>query len=142
MSLERMCKTDVVTVSPGTNLIEVACLMRSRHVGSIVVVEDGRPVGILTDRDIVVNALALGVDPRASQAKEVMTPNPVVVNINYDARDATQIMREMGLRRLPVVDENRRLLGIVSLDDLLGWLGDEIANLAGAVKTELAREGT
>ncbi len=141
MSLERVCRKEVVTVSPHTNLLEVARLLRSQHVGSVVVVEERRPVGILTDRDIIVKVVAEEKDTKAIQAYEIMTTNPALININLDPLDATRIMRERGLRRLPVVDENRHLLGIITLDDLLALLGKETENLAEAVHTELAKEG-
>ena len=141
MSLERVCRKEVVTVSPDTNLLEVAKLLRSQHVGSVVVVEEHCPVGILTDRDIIVKVVAEEKDPKAIQAYEIMTTNPALVNINLDPLDATRIMRDRGLRRLPVVDENRHLLGILTLDDVLGLLGKETENLAAAVHTELAKEG-
>jgi len=140
MSLERVCRKEVVTVSPHTNLLEVARLLRSQHVGSVVVVEEHRPVGILTDRDIIVKVVAEEKDPKAIRAYEIMTHNPAMVNINYDPLDATRIMRDRGLRRLPVVDENSHLLGILTLDDVLDLLGKEAANLAETVHTELAKE--
>jgi len=140
MSLNRVCRKDVVTVSPHTNLLEVARLLRSQHVGSVIVVEEYRPVGILTDRDIIVKVVAEEKDPKALQAYEIMTTNPALVNINLDPLDATRIMRDRGLRRLPVVDEHRHLLGIMTLDDVLGLLGRETENLAEAVHTELANE--
>ncbi len=70
MSLERVCRKEVVTVSPHTNLLEVARLLRSQHVGSVVVVEERRPVGILTDRDIIVKAAAEEKDPKTLRAGE------------------------------------------------------------------------
>lgn len=140
MSLERFCKKDVITVSPEVSLLEVARLMRSRHVGSVIVVNEHRPIGILTDRDIIIKAVAEDKDPKGMRAHEIMTHNPAMVNINYDPLDATRIMRDRGLRRLPVVDENNHLLGILTLDDLLDLVGKEAANLAETVHTELARE--
>jgi len=70
MSLERVCRKEVVTVSPHTNLLEVARLLRSQHVGSVVVVEERRPVGILTDRDIIVKVVAEEKDPKTLRAGE------------------------------------------------------------------------
>ena len=140
MSLERVCQKEVVTASPELTLLEAARLMRSKHVGSIVVVDGNRPVGILTDRDILIKAVAEEKDPKAVRIREAMTYDPAVVNINYDPLDATRLMREHGLRRLPVVDEHRHLLGILTLDDVLCELGKEIANLAETVHSELAKE--
>ncbi len=141
MSLERVCKKDVITVSPEASLLEAARLMRSHHVGSVIVVNEHRPIGILTDRDIIIKAVAEEKDPKTLRVYEIMTHNPAMVNINYDPLDATRIMRDRGLRRLPVVDENSHLLGILTLDDALDLLGKETANLAEAVHTELAKEG-
>jgi signal-transduction protein with cAMP-binding, CBS, and nucleotidyltransferase domain len=107
--------------------------MRTRHVGSILVVEKYHPVGILTDRGIVVKVMAAESDPKAVQAKEIMASLPALVNVNYDPLDAAWIMWDRGLRWLPVVNENRHMLGIVTLDDVLGLLETKIANLAEAV---------
>lgn len=140
MSLERIYQSDVVTVSPDATVLEVARLMRSRHVGSVIVVTEHRPVGIITDRDIVVKVVAAERNVNTLQAKELMTSPPALININYDPLDVTHIMRDRGVRRLPVVDENCHLLGIVTMDDLLRLLGREIGNLAEAVHTELSKE--
>lgn len=140
MSLDRIYKTNVVTVSPEATLLEVARLMRAQHVGSVIVVEEHKPVGVITDRDIVMKAVAAEKDPKTVQAKEVMVSPPALVNINYDPLDVIRIMRDRGVRRLPVVDEHRHLLGIVTLDDLLRLLGSEIADLAEVVHTELTKE--
>lgn len=140
MSLERIYQSNVVTVSPDATVLEVAQLMRSCHVGSVIVVAEHRPVGIITDRDIVVKVVAAERNVKTLQAKELMTSPPALININYDPLDVTRIMRDRGVRRLPVVDENCHLLGIVTMDDLLRLLGREIGNLAEAVHTELSKE--
>jgi CBS domain-containing protein len=141
MSLERFYTKDVVTVDPGASLVTVAEVMRTRHVGSVVLIQYGRPIGILTDRDIVVKGVAEKKDLAVTPARELMTAKPAFINVNYDLLDAARIMREHAVRRLPVVDENRRLLGILSLDDLLGYLGKEIADLAHAVQCGPEKEG-
>ncbi len=140
MSLERIYKTDVVTVPPDATVLDVARLMRTHHTGSVVVVEDHCPVGFITDRDIVVKLVAADLDSKRISASDVMSTPPALVNINYDPLDVTRIMRARGLRRLPVVDEHRHLLGIVTLDDVLRLLGTEIANLAEAVQLEISKE--
>ncbi len=140
MSLQRVYNPEVVTVSPETDLVEVARLLRAKHIGSVVVVEDRRPIGIITDRDIVTKVVAEEKAPRAVQAVDLMTTVPTSININYDPLDVTRLMREHGVRRLPVVDENRHLLGIVTLDDMLALIGGEIANLAQAIQTEVRQE--
>jgi CBS domain-containing protein len=116
--------------------------MCTHHVGSVVVVADHRPVGMVTDRDIVVKVVATEQRPQEVQAKDVMVAPPSVININYDPLDVVRIMRARGVRRLPVVDEQCHLLGIVTLDDMLKLLGEEISGLAETVDTELAKERT
>jgi CBS domain-containing protein len=118
MSLDRICKAGVVTTTPDTVVFAVAQMMSAQHVGSVIVVEEHRPIGIITDRDIVTKVVAAGRDPKTVPVKEVMATNPSLININYDPLDVTKIMRARGLRRLPVVDEHRHLLGIVTMDDV------------------------
>jgi CBS domain-containing protein len=140
MSLERIYKTDVVIVSSDASVLDVARLMRTHHTGSIVVVENHCPIGIITDRDIVIKLVAADLDSKRISASDVMSAPPALVNVNYDPLDVTRIMRARGIRRLPVVDEHRHLLGIVTLDDMLRLLGTEIANLAEAVQLEISKE--
>jgi len=118
MSLDRVCKAGVVTTTPDTVVFAVAQMMSAQHVGSVIVVEEHRPIGIITDRDIVTKVVAAGRDPKTVPVKEVMATNPSLININYDPLDVTKIMRARGLRRLLVVDEHRHLLGIVTMDDV------------------------
>ena len=107
----------VITVRPGTSLVEAAQLMRTRDVGDVLVADDWRVVGVLTDRDITVRAVAEGVDPLAVSAEAVCSPHPVVVGPDDSAAAAVQLMREHAVRRLPVVEDGRPV-GIVSLGDL------------------------
>lgn len=140
MSLERVCIKDVITVAEHTNVLELARLMADEHIGCVVVVREGRPVGILTDRDIVLEVVAAERQPASVQANDIMSRDLVTVTVNDDPLDATRIMRDRGLRRLPVVDAAGALLGIVTLDDLLLLLASEIWNLAGAVENEVRLE--
>jgi CBS domain-containing protein len=110
--------------------------MQEHNVGTVVIVEDRRPVGIITDRDL---ALALGardVSPQA-QVQKVMTRHVLAIPEDTGIYTATKFMRERGVRRLPVVDGEDRLVGIVTLDDLLHFLGRELYNLAEGIKHEM-----
>jgi CBS domain-containing protein len=140
MSLERICTKVVVTISPDATVLEAAKLMHSKHVGCLVVLDDSRPIGILTDRDIVLKTIAAGEKPEATLVKRAMTTNPTAVNVNYDLLDAVRLMRGRGVRRLPIVDEHRHLFGIVTLDDLLMAFSAEVGDLAGAVHKEFGLE--
>ena len=139
MSLERICSKTVVTITPDATVLEAAKLMQSKHIGCLVVINESRPIGILTDRDIVLKVVAGEQKPQTT-VKKIMTANPTMVNVNYDLLDAVRLMHNRGVRRLPIVDEHRHLLGIITMDDLLTTFSTEVANLAGAVQKEFGLE--
>jgi CBS domain-containing protein len=135
-----ICTRVVVTVSPEATVHEAAHRMRSRKVGALVVTgETGKPVGILTDRDIVVRVVALGKDPAKVQVGSIIRRNPTVIREEQGILDATKILSRRGVRRLPVVDAKGKLAGIVALDDLLMLLGSEMSHIASALASELGR---
>jgi CBS domain-containing protein len=130
----------VVTISPDATVAEAAKLMQSKHIGCLVVIDESRPIGIVTDRDIVLKVVAGEKKPAETAVRKIMTANPTMVNVNYDLLDAVRLMHSRGVRRLPVVDEHRHLLGIITMDDLLTVFSAEVANLAGAVQKEFGLE--
>jgi CBS domain-containing protein len=144
MNVGEVCSRVVVFAERDMPLVEAARLMREHHVGSLVVVDEtgaGRvPVGMVTDRDIVVAAVAKGVDPRTVAVGEIMAAEVVVAQATNSEFDVLRTMRRRGVRRLPVVDAAGRLVGLITLDDLLGLLAEELGSLARAVETERAAE--
>lgn len=136
MKLSNMFTRGVVTVTPEAPLAVVAAKMRGCNVGAVLVEENKRPVGIITDRDL---ALALGASgvPTQTPVREVMTRHVLAIPDSSDVFAATKLMRESHVRRLPVVDDDDRLIGMVTLDDLLFYLGREVHNLAESVRLEL-----
>ena len=118
MRIADSCKRQVVTATANATLAEVARLMRNQHVGTVVIVEGRKPVGIVTDRDIVVQTVACGRDPCTLAAGEMMTPSPTVIPEDEDTAWTVKVMRDRGIRRLPVVDAAGALVGIVALDDM------------------------
>jgi CBS domain-containing protein len=144
MNVGEVCSRVVVFAERDMPLVEAARLMREHHVGSLVVVDEtgaGRvPVGMVTDRDIVVAAVAKGVDPRTVAVGEIMAAEVVVAQETDSEFDVLRTMRRRGVRRLPVVDAAGRLVGLITLDDLLGLLAEELGSLARAVETERAAE--
>jgi CBS domain-containing protein len=117
---------EVVTVPPEALLIDAARLMRDSDIGPLPVCDQGRILGVLTDRDITVRAVANGKDPQSTQVKEVMTPEVVCCLESDDVRQAAEMMQSAQLRRLLVVSRDGRLAGIVSLGDLALQTGDEV----------------
>lgn len=112
-------RQDPVTCDPSDTVGQVARLMKERGVGSVVVAGDGRPLGIVTDRDIVLGVVAAGRDPAIARVADVMTSNPILARLDEDLLSITERFSENGIRRLPVVDDGGRLVGLISFDDTL-----------------------
>lgn len=144
MAVGEICNRDVVIAEKAFSVVEAAQLMRKHHVGDLVVVEekDGRrhPVGIVTDRDIVVEVVAAGVDPDALKVGDIMGPEVATVRESEGLFEALRYMRDKGVRRMPVVDRDGGLVGILTLDDLLSLLAEEMTELAKLVSHERHRE--
>lgn len=135
MSLDRFCRKQVVTAPMDEDVDQVAHRMRDLHVGAVVVVnERGQPLGMVTDRDIVCRVIAEGHSPKSIRVSEIMTPDLEVLRDQDSIDVALMRMRELGLRRLPIVNAKGQLCGMVSLDDLLVLLSAELGNAAGAVR--------
>jgi CBS-domain-containing membrane protein len=146
MAIGEICNREVVIAEKALSVREAAHLMRNHHVGDLVVVEErgGRkhPVGIITDRDIVVEVVAPGVNPEALTVVDIMGAELATVRENEGVFEALRYMRSKGVRRMPVVDGDSGLVGIVTLDDLLSLLAEEMAELAKLVSHERQREAT
>jgi len=144
MNAGELCNRDVVFVYRDTRLVEAARLMRERHVGSLVAVVERHgervPVGILTDRDIVIAVVARELDPRALTVGDVMSGELVMVREQDSLADALRMMRERGVRRVPVITHKGALAGLLTLDDLLGLAAEEFGAFAGAIRRERSRE--
>lgn len=145
MRIDEICTREVVTCGRRASAADIAQLMREHHVGTLVVTEprDDRqerqerqerqdrqvPVGIITDRDLVVQVLARRVEPEAVAAEDMMA-EPRTVAVSETVYDAIWHMRRHGIRRLPVVDEDGGLCGIVTADDLIQYVAEELTQLA------------
>ena len=144
MSIGEICNRETVFTTKDGSISEAAQLMRAQHVGDLVVVEEkgGRriPVGILTDRDLVVEILAKNVDMNAVTVGDVMSSELLTARESDGLYETLQRMRAKGVRRVPVVDIDGALAGIISADDLLDLLADELSALARLLAREQARE--
>jgi CBS domain-containing protein len=136
-----ICVKPVVTTSTEASVKEAARLMRAKNVGALVVVNGtGQPKGVLTDRDLVVDVLANGKDLATVRVGDVMRKDPAVIREDQGILDATKMLGKKGVRRLPVVSKQGKLIGIVALDDLLMLLGSEMGHVASALSRELGRK--
>jgi predicted transcriptional regulator len=132
MKVGEMCQRNAITVLANDEIVTAARLMREKHVGFLVVVESAAqegavvPVGVITDRDIVVSTIALGVNPKTVCVGDVMTRKPTVALAEDSIGDAICQMRHAGVRRLPIVGDYGHLVGVLSLDDVLTNRADEL----------------
>ena len=132
MPVRDYCQTSVHRASPRDSLRVVAQRMDREGVGSVVIEEDHRVTGVVTDRDIALAVLARQ-RPDSTPVSELVERKPVVVHADSPLRVAAGLMRSHGLRRLPVVDAGGKLIGVISRDDLLQLLGRELGGLAEAL---------
>lgn len=143
MHIGEVCNREVITVKSDTPVLEAARLMREFHVGDLVVVQgNGRnlPVGILTDRDIVVEIVAKDVPVAGLTVGEIMSRTLVSARESEDVFEIIERMQLNGVRRMPIVDDKNNLIGIVSLVDLLEILAEEMLNLSKVSPIEEMRE--
>jgi CBS domain-containing protein len=111
----------VETVSPQTTVLTAVQRMNERKIGALLVTERDRPIGIFTERDVLVRVVAAGLDPKTTQVTEVMTRNPVVVRPDVSVAEAMLVITRRRCRHLPVIDE-RGLRGLISIGDLTSWV--------------------
>jgi CBS domain-containing protein len=133
MSVKQICQRNVDLAELGESVQAVAERMRQRMVGCLVVVDGSRkPIGIVTDRDLALRVVADGKNPYATRIDEAMTANITTIRERTDLEQALRLMRNGVFRRLPVVDDDGKLVGIVTLDDILMLLTEELGG-AGQV---------
>ena len=143
MKTGEVCNRTVVIVGRETPLGEAAKLMRENHVGSLVVSKNtyGRkPLGIVTDRDMVVEVMAADLDYRTLTVGEIMGDKLVIAKETDDSLDTLKLMRASGVRRIPVVTEKGDLAGIVTVDDLLEIVAEELEDIVHAIGNEQHKE--
>lgn len=144
MSAGEYCNRDVVVIDRTESVRKAIDLMRTHHVGDVIVVDRAngasKPLGILTDRDIVLEILAEDVDLEAVNVGDVMSYELQTVGEDTKLLDAIKIMRTKGIRRLPVVDSQENLVGILAVDDVLGLISEQLSDLVGLIARQQAKE--
>jgi CBS domain-containing protein len=144
MPLREICNREVVFIGRESSIRDAVGLMRTYHVGSVVVVDEdqGRrlPVGLLTDRDVVIELLAKDVELDKVSVGDVMSGEILTAGEEDDILETIQLMRSGGIRRLPVVDKDGGLAGIVTVDDLIDLIAEQLTDLARLIVNEQGRE--
>ena len=127
MAVGEICRSEVITAAPGVSAAELARLMADANVGSVVITtDDDRPIGIVTDRDLVMRVLAEQREPKTTLVEDIMTTELVLLEEGTGLYDAVRCARDEGVRRLPVVDSDGRLTGIITVDDIVRLLVREM----------------
>lgn len=144
MAIGEFCNREVIIASKNSTIKELTKLMRQHHVGDVVIVEDKAghniPVGIVTDRDIVLELVAEDVDLNACMAGDIMSFELVTVKESDGIWETLQQMRSKGIRRIPVVNEQNALVGIISADDLLELITEEMSDLVKIISRQQRKE--
>lgn len=141
-----MCQPHVIAIQESDPVTAAARLMREQHVGYLVVTEPPtevgtrKVIGVLTDRDIVVAVVAREVDPRSLRVGDVMTRSPLLVGEGHSIDTVLRFMRDVGVRRVPVVGKQGELVGVLSLDDVLERMAEQLMNIAGSIRSEQRTE--
>lgn len=144
MQIGEICTREVVCTSVETPVAAAAKLMRQYHTGDVIVTRShgGKrvPLGIVTDRDIVLGVIATELAPGTLTVGDIMGAELTTAGENEDVFDAIQRMRNKGVRRMPIVDEDGALTGIVSIDDIIEILAEELTELARLISREQVHE--
>ena len=135
--IKSIVRERVVTASPDASLTELAELMDDEDVGSVVIAADDRPQGIVTDRDITIEAVSRGEDPTSVTADDVMSEDLVTVDVDAGIFDVLRTMEDANVRRVPAVDADGALAGIVAFDDFVVLLGRELKLLGDVIEAEI-----
>lgn len=144
MSIGHVCNREAIVADRGDSLLDVAKLMRKYHVGSVIIVdrqgERARPLGIITDRDLVIEILAEELDSDKVALEDVMSPALITAEEDDDVYDVIEAMRNHGVRRVPVVDREGYLVGVLAMDDLLWNLSQELGNIVTLIERQTGGE--
>ena len=142
MVLLKIASVPAATVSPETSVHEAVRLMADERVGAVAVTREGKLVGIFTERDLMIRVVLEGRDPRATPVGEVMTAHCISAKKDMSMGEALQIMTERHFRHIPVVDENDRVLGLLSIRNLLHNRVDKLSQELDSVVAFFTSEST
>ncbi|MFH0966955.1 MAG: CBS domain-containing protein [Methanobacteriota archaeon] len=136
MTIYTVCQTNVVSVSPHTTISFVANLMKEKNIGCVIITEDHKPVGIVTDRDLALRANISNEEKESAPISSIMTTDVQTIRKDTGIFQAVQVMKTSRVRRLPVVDMGGRLVGLITVDDILRLLARELGEIARVIGNE------
>lgn len=138
MSAGRICTREIFTADAGETIVAAALRMTEEEVGALLVVDgEGRPIGILTDRDIVTRVVAAGLDTATCPVSRTMTADPATIGEEASIDEAIEVMKRNSCKRLPVVDAEGRVSGILTMTDVVDSVADRMAAIRGFLYKDL-----
>ncbi|HSD73506.1 MAG TPA: CBS domain-containing protein [Steroidobacteraceae bacterium] len=144
MTIGTICTRRVITVERDIDITAAAAVMRENHIGYLIVTDarsgGSAPIGVITDRDIVVKVTAKEVDPHTLTVGDVMTPEPLTVGEDDGISETLHRMRRLGVRRVPVVGPRGQVSGVLSIDDVVDHLVSQLSDVAGSIRNEIKLE--
>ncbi|MBN9226693.1 MULTISPECIES: CBS domain-containing protein [Legionella] len=144
MKIGAFCNRDVIIMNGDESVRTAAELMRRHHVGDVVLVEENKgqriPIGIVTDRDLVVEVMAVGLETTVLTVQDLVTRTLLVAQENDSVFDCLELMKTKGVRRLPVVDAGKSLIGIITMDDITVLLAGMLYNVVNVVDRQQKNE--
>jgi CBS domain-containing protein len=144
MKIGEYCNRDVIIINGDESVKMAAELMRTYHVGDVILVEEQEgqkvPIGIVTDRDLVMEVMALGLDANALVVQDIVTRTVLIVHEEDSLFDCLELMKNKGVRRLPVVSADNSLVGIISMDDITALLTGMLYNVVRTVDHQQKNE--
>lgn len=144
MRVSEACSREVIVADRQDSIAEAARLMRRHHVGTVVVTDksggDKQPVGILTDRDIAIELIALGTDIDSVNVGDVMSDDLTNLRPDDGIMEALQFMKEKAVRRAPVIDESGELIGILAVDDIIELIAEQLLDVSNLLNRAYRKE--
>ena len=141
MTIASICTHKVITVDRDIDISAAAGVMRENHIGYLIVTDSrsggSSPIGVITDRDIVVKVTAKDVDPHSLTVGDVMTPEPLTAADDDGISETLRRMRRLGVRRVPVVGPGGKVSGVLSIDDVLNHVVRQLSDVSGSMRNEL-----
>lgn len=138
MSLYNYCRKPVIKIAPATNIVSACQLLEQHNIGCLVVEQDGKLSGIVTDRDIALRVSGARRAPETTTVQEIMTADPIRISVEKDLHHLTALMHTYHVRRVPIVNGFDTTVGIVSLDDLVAQLSSDMAEIGKAIAEEIS----
>lgn len=139
MSLKPLMSKIITSLPARATALDAAKFMTDMNVGSVIVVEGNKPVGIVTDRDIMTKVIIEGRNPQTVSIRDIMASPVITVSVEKSIFDVTKLMKKYQVRRFPVVDAEGKIVGVITLSDILVFIGQEMKNIASALKVRLGK---